>query len=122
MIKFDEKRKLFSLYNKEFSYYFYINKLGYLIHLYSGEYLSDLDVERLTERYSERYAYLDNDKEICDESYYFSLQASNFECSGFNTADKRGNFAIIKNSDNSLLTDFTYVKHEIDHGKNRLKG
>ena len=75
MIKFDEKRKLFSLYNKEFSYYFYINKLGYLIHLYSGEYLSDLDIERLTERYSERYAYLDNDKETCDESYYFSLQA-----------------------------------------------
>ena len=122
MIKFDEKRKLFSLYNKEFSYYFYINKLGYLIHLYSGEYLSDLDIERLTERYSERYAYLDNDKETCDESYYFSLQASNFECSGFNTADKRGYFAIIKNSDNSLLTDFRYVKHEIVYGKKTIKG
>lgn len=121
MITFDTKRRLFHLYNANFSYYFYINKLNYLIHLYSGKYLQNVDIERLTERYAERYAYLDNNKEVCDESYYFSLQGANFECATFNTADKRGSFAIIKNVDSSLLTDFRYVSHKIIQGKEPIK-
>lgn len=121
MINFDSKRRLFHLYNDNFSYYFYINKLGYLIHLYSGKFLYDIDIERLTERYAERYAYLEGDKEVCDESYYFSLQGANFECATFNTADKRGAFAIVKNTDESLLTDFRYVSHKIIIGKEPIE-
>lgn len=122
MITFDEKRKLFHLFNKNFSYYFYINKLGYLIHLYCGNYLEDVDIERLTERYAERHAYLENGKEVCDESYYFSLQSSNFECATYGTADKRGAFAIINNVNNSCLTDFRYISHTIKYGKEEIKG
>lgn len=121
MIEFDNKRNLFHLTNGKFSYYFCINKLGYLIHLYSGNYLSDVEIERMTERYAERYAYLENNKEVCDEDYYFALQSSNFECATFNTGDKRGAFAIIKNCDKSLLTDFRYVSHKIEYGKDVIK-
>lgn len=121
MIEFDAKRKIFHLHNDNFSYYFCINKLGYLIHLYSGKYIKDIDIERLTERYAERFAYLDNNEEVCDESYYFALQASNFECAPHLTGDKRGSAFIIKNKDGSTLTDFRYFSHKIIEGKEPLK-
>lgn len=120
MIEFDAKTKIFHLHNEEFSYYFCINKLGYLIHLYSGKYIKSIDIERLTERYAERYAYLENNKEVCDESYYFALQASNFECAPHLTGDKRGAPIIIKNVDGSTLTDFRYHRHYIIDGKPEL--
>ena len=66
MIKFDAKRKIFHLSNDNYSYYFSINKLGYLIHLYSGKKLNDITLERVNERYIERYAYLKQNLEICD--------------------------------------------------------
>lgn len=121
MIEFDSKRKIFHLHNDEFSYFFSINKLGYLIHLYSGKRINEIDIERLTERYAERYAYLDNNEEVCDESYYFALQASNFECAPHLTGDKRGAPIIIKNVDKSTLTDFRYYSHEIIYGKNEIE-
>ena len=117
MIEFDAKTKIFHLHNEEFSYYFCINKLGYLIHLYSGKYIQSVDIERLTERYVERYAYLENNQEVCDESYYFALQASNFECASHLTGDKRGAPIIIKNVDGSTLTDFRYHSHSVINGK-----
>ena len=113
MIKFDAKRKIFELSNKEYSYYFSINKLGYLIHLYSGKKLNDITLERVNERYIERYAYLENNKEVCDESYYFSEQGCLFECGSYLKSDARRPFAIIKHSNGSEITSFKYYSHQI---------
>ena len=96
MIKFDAKRKIFHLSNDNYSYYFSINKLGYLIHLYSGKKLNDITLERVNERYIERYAYLKQNLEICDEDYYFSEQGGLFECGSYLKSDCRPPFAIIK--------------------------
>ena len=116
MINFDANRQIFKLTNKSFSYYFTINKLGYLIHLYSGKYLSDIALERVNERYIERYAYLDQ-KEVCDESYYFSEQGSLFECGSYLKSDKRDPFVIIKHHDGSSVTSFKYYSHRIYKNK-----
>ena len=89
MIKFDAKRKIFHLSNDNYSYYFSINKLGYLIHLYSGKKLNDITLERVNERYIERYAYLKQNLEICDEDYYFSEQGGLFECGSYLKSDQK---------------------------------
>ena len=122
MISFDSRRKIFNLSNEEYSYYLHVNKLGYLIHLYSGERLDDITLERVNERYIERYAYFDGQKEVCDESYYFSGQGSLFECGANLTSDLRGAYAIIEHTDKSKLTDFRYYSHEIINGKVNPEG
>ena len=117
MIKFDAKRKIFHLSNDNYSYYFSINKLGYLIHLYSGKKLNDVTLERVNERYIERYAYLKQNLEICDEDYYFSEQGGLFECGSYLKSDCRPPFAIIKHADGSEITNFKYHSHYISSFK-----
>lgn len=118
MISFDSSRKIFKLSNSNYSYYFYINPLGYLVHLYSGKKLNELGIERTNERYIERYAFLNEEfKEVCDENYYYSEQGSLFECASFLKSDKRGAFAVIKHTDGSYITSFKYFSHKIVKGK-----
>lgn len=127
-IKYFEKRKIFHLYTKNYSYYIHINKLNYLIHLYDGKFLSDLSKERLSERYMERYSFLkdeSNDEkliwnknysQIMDEDYYFSFLASNFEAASFGKADKRGAFSIVIDKDNIPITNFLFHSFKIIEG------
>ena len=122
MIDFNKKTNIFHLHNKEFSYYIGINPLGILIHLYSGEFLSELYPERVTERYAERFAFLDGDKEVCDESYYYSELSSLHECASNLKADRRGSFITIEHHNNSTITDFRYHSHKIIKGKVNPKG
>ena len=117
MIYFNKKTNIFHLHNKEFSYYIGINPLGILIHLYSGEFLSELYPERVTERYAERFAFLDGDKEVCDENYYYSELSSLHECASNLKADRRGSFITIEHHNNSTITDFRYHSHKIIKGK-----
>ena len=112
-ISFEKERKIFHLYTEKYSYYIHVNKLNYLIHLYDGDFLDDISKERVSERYMERYAYLSNDKEICDEDYYFSSIASLMECASFGKGDKRGAFAIVEGEDGIDITNFLYVSHKI---------
>lgn len=115
-ISFDKKIKVFHLYTKEFSYYMEVNPLNYLIHLYHGKYLSDIGIERMNERYSERYAFLnvETGKEVMDEDYYFSPLVSRFECASNGKSDKRNPFAVIEKNGVDI-TNFLYESHEILH-------
>lgn len=115
-IKFEEKRKIFHLYTSNFSYYMHVNKYNYLIHLYHGNYLSDISKERVSERYMERYAFVDNGKEVQDEDYYFSTFASKFECAPYGKHDKRNPFAVINDKSNIDITNFLYVEHKMYPG------
>lgn len=115
-IRFEKKRKIFHLYTKKYSYYIHVNKLKYLIHLYDGKYLDDISKERVSERYMERYAYLKDGKEICDEDYYFSFYGSNFEVSSFMKGDKRTPFIIIEDKNHYDLTNFLFSSFKIING------
>ena len=64
-INYIKDRKIIHLSTKSFSYYIHINKFNHLIHLYFGEPLEDISKERCSERYMERYAMYDGEKEIC---------------------------------------------------------
>ena len=117
MISFNKNTNIFHLTNGTFSYYIQINKLGYLINLHCGKFVQDIYPERVNERYIERYAYLDGDKEVCDESYYFSFLSSSFECSSNLKGDTRGSHTIYTHSDGSRLTNFKYFSYKILKGK-----
>ena len=115
-IKFIKDRKIIHLYTKNFSYYMHINKYNYLIHLYFGSYLDDISKERCSERYMERYAFMENDAEVLDEDYYFSSIASMMEVASFGKGDKRGAYSIIEGENGIDLTNFLYVSHAITNG------
>ncbi len=116
-VTFEKKRKIFHIFTKNFSYYIHVNKYNYLIHLYSGKYLSDISKERVSERYSERYAFLNDErKETMDEDYYFSFVASQFEVAPFGKGDKRNSPFIIEGKDNIPITNFLYKSYKIVKG------
>ncbi len=116
-VTFEKKRKIFHLFTKNFSYYIHVNKYNYLIHLYSGKYLNDISKERVSERYMERYAFLnDEKKETMDEDYYFSFIASQFEVAPFGKGDKRNAPFIIEGEDNIPITNFLFDSYEIIKG------
>ena len=115
-INYIKDRKIIHLSTKAFSYYIHINKFNHLIHLYFGEPLEDISKERCSERYMERYAMYDGEKEICDEDYYFSSIASMMEVASFGKGDKRGAFSIIEGENGIDLTNFLYIEHEITKG------
>ena len=78
--------------------------------------MDDISKERVSERYMERYAFVENDKEVMDEDYYFSSIASMMEVASFGKADKRGAYSIIEGDNGIDLTNFLYVKHEVTSG------
>ncbi len=116
-VSFEKKRKIFHLFTKHFSYYIHVNKYNYLIHLYSGKYLNDISKERVSERYMERYAFLNDEKtETMDEDYYFSFVASQFEVAPFGKGDKRNSPFIIEGEDNVPITNFLFYSYKIIKG------
>lgn len=115
-IEFIKDRKIIHLSTKTFSYYMHINKYNYLVHLYFGEPMDDISKERCSERYMERYAFVENGKEVMDEDYYFSHIASMMECASFGKGDKRGAYAIVVGESGVDLTNFLYVDHKITKG------
>ena len=117
-ITFEKKRKIFHLFTKDFSYYIHVNKYNYLIHLYSGKYLSDISKERVSERYIDRYAFLNDDNlETQDEDYYFSMMGSMFEVAPFGKGDKRNAPYILEGDNNIPLTNFLFDSYKIIKGK-----
>ena len=116
-VTFEKKRKIFHLFTKHFSYFIHVNKYNYLIHLYSGKYLNDISKERVSERYMERYAFLnDEKKETMDEDYYFSFVASQFEVAPFGKGDKRNSPFIIEGENNTPITNFLFQSYKIIKG------
>lgn len=116
-VQFIKDRDIFHLYTENYSYYIHINKFKYLIHLYDGKFMSDISKERTSERYMERYAFLNDEyKENQDEDYYFSMIASRFECASYGKADKRNPHTIIEDETGVDITNFLYVSHEIFDG------
>ena len=116
-IKYITDRRIFHLFTDEFSYYIHINKYNYLIHLYAGSRMDDISKERTSERYMERYEFLNEyNKMVCDEDYYFSSVASQKEAACFGKGDKRGAFAIVEGENGIDLTNFLYEDYEIIDG------
>ena len=125
-IKFDNINKVFILENKNIIYSFYVNEVGVLVKLYFGEKIHDLTknaINYMNDISGDVYSYydLDNKKEHEFFNPYFSGQGSLIEIPSYLTYDKRKPLIVINHNDNSLITDFRYVSHEIFKGKTKFE-
>lgn len=108
MIIYDSKTKCFILNGKSYSYCFYINKAGFLQHLYYGKKINELDIEFLIKEHGEKF-----EPNINDINMDMSLDNMPSECGTFGRGDFRSATIIIKREDGSSMSRFKYVKHSI---------
>lgn len=120
-IFYNEKNKLFNIFNDEISYLFFINEQGYLQHLYFGSKINDFDFDSFINiGYEWGKTYLDTD--LVEKNYdgYYA-DRSLMEIGFHGGPDKRGAQFIIEHSDKSCRTQFKYVSHRIYSGKPSLE-
>lgn len=108
MIIYDSKTKCFILNGKSYSYCFYINKAGFLQHLYYGKKIDELDIQFLIKEHGEKA-----EPNINDINMDMSLDNMPSECGTFGRGDFRSATIIIKREDGSSMSRFKYVRHSI---------
>ena len=121
MIKFNNKTRIFTLSNNHFSYAFYINEYGMLVKLYYGKAINELNkdsIDSINDLGGDVYRYFDvkEQKEECLNSN-LSSQYATLEVPPNLSFDKRESLISLTHEDNSSVTDFRYVSHEIVKGK-----
>lgn len=122
-ITFDQEQKLFHLQTNNFSYYFIINEIGMLQHVYFGSPLEEIHLETLLNLgmdWSKTYFSSTEQKEKIYEGNLYTTH-SLFEVPTFGYADKRISPIIMETSIDHKC-DFRYVSHRIYQGKPSLKG
>lgn len=119
-IYYHEETKTFRLDAKDSSYAFFVNRFGYLQHLYYGAHISDTSLSEL--------AYTAGHSSIhalppASTGAFFSLDVSRMEYPCFGRGDCRGTALSIRRSDTGTVdTDLTYVSHKLYAGKPTLAG
>lgn len=117
MIKFDERLNCFLLSGKSYSYSMYVNKAGYLQHLYYGKKISDGDAEFLIKSRGEKFA--PNPDDLNMDMATDSMPA---ELGAFGRGDFRSATVVLKREDGAAMSRFKYVSHKIVGGATALKG
>lgn len=118
MIKYNQEKRLFHLYNKEISYMFYVNSKNVLQHIYFGKRINEFDfTSYLDLGFEWSKTYLDNNlvEHIYEDNYY--NDKSLMELGEHGSHDKRQAPIIIKDWNENTKTAFKYVKHRIYKGK-----
>ena len=117
MIFYENKSKSFLLCGKSYSYAMYVNKAGYLQHLYYGTKLEKRDVDFLINARGDKLA-PDIENVNCDMSTYDMPS----EAGSFGRGDYRSATVIVKRADGAQMSSFKYLKHKILKGALKLDG
>ena len=126
MIKFNKQSRIFTLSNSRFSYVFYVNEYDMPVKLYYGKAIHELDknnIDAINDLGGDVYRYFDvkKQKEECLDEH-LSSQYATLEVPPNLSFDKRESLISLTHEDNSAVTDFRYVSHEIIKGKPELQG
>lgn len=118
-IRFFENQNLFKLDTATSSYVLQIGEEGYLLGIYYGKKVPDVNFKGYAHRdhassFSPRNAVIGEGA--------FSPDIAPLEYSGFGTGDFRKCAVAIRNSDGNDCTDFRYYSHRIFRGKPALPG
>jgi alpha-galactosidase len=123
-IVFNEKDKIFKLDTKGSSYIIQIFDEGYLLHLYYGAKIPDMNVSGLA--YRGMYASHHPSNSKINEKYgtdqAFSMDVAPMEYPTFGAGDFRASALQIKNFEGNDVTDIRYKSHKIYKGKAELQG
>ena len=118
-ISFDETSKIFTLRTAHTMYQMQIQDYGYLIHLYYGPDLGDVDTSyRIIGR---DRGFSPNPNEA-GKDRTFSLDYLPQEYSGSGNGDYRDSSLQIIHQDGSIVTDLRYIRYAIIPGKYTLEG
>ena len=115
-ILFHQETKTFHLYNKEVSYIIRIMENGQLENLYYGKAIRDR--EDFTHLHEEMSRPLTS---VCiPEPGVLNMQCTKQEYPVYGTGDYRSSAFTVKQESGSKVVNFTYVSHEIYHGKKAI--
>lgn len=120
-IKYEEKKKIFTLDTKSASYQMQIGRFGHLLHVYYGEKIGNAEVDYLVR--GEDCGFSGN----CYEAYLeddrtYSLDEFKQEYPTFGSADFRSSCLAITYANGSQTTELRYKEHKIYNGKYKLQG
>lgn len=117
-IRFDEKKRTFTLHTKRTTYQMQADRYGYLLHLYYGRRTEGCMEYLLT--YADR-GFSGNPYDAGnDRTYSLDALPQEFPCRG--TGDYRSPAFAVKNADGSFDCDLRYQGYEIRKGKYTLPG
>ena len=117
MIYFDKLSDGFILSGKNYSYAIFVNRAGYLQHLYYGKKIGESDLAFLIKTQGEKLS--PNPEDINADMLTDCMPS---ECGFFGRGDFRSATVIAEREDGSVMSSFKYVKHAISGGVARIKG
>lgn len=117
MIKFDEKKKIFHLKGKSYSYVMCVGSAGYLQHLYYGKAIGEKDGSYLKEC-------VGNPQDaVCGDNYR-DMRTNDMWCeySSYGRCDFHEPCVLIERTDGAVMSLFRYLSHTISKGTPVVKG
>ena len=121
-IRFYEKERVFKLDTAGSSYVIGLTPDGFVLHLYYGAYIPDVNLTDFANRC--RYASFSATTPEADSDYWsgFTPDTWPFEVGCNGCADMRAASLQIRNADGNAATDVRYVSHKICGGKPGIPG
>lgn len=117
MIVYDSHARCFILNGKNYSYCFYVNRAGFLQHLYYGKKIEDGDVPFLVGEHGEKVQ-----PNVDDVNMDMALDSMPSECGFFGRGDFHSATIIVRREDGSSMSRLKYVKHAVFDGAISIKG
>ncbi len=116
-IIYNEQTKVFQIDTKNTSYAFCITNLNFIEHLYYGKKVPNVDLRYLRNRQIYTFsATLNGEGREFAESTFLT------EISSINSTDFREGSVAIENADKTVGNRFTYFRHEITDGREKIEG
>lgn len=117
MIYFNSETKSFILSGKNYSYAVFINRAGFLQHLYYGKKIDESDLAYLVKAHG---AAAEPDPEDLNMDMTTDYMPS--ECGSFGRGDFRPATVIVRRKDGAAMSRFKYVEHAIFGGVHKISG
>ncbi len=117
MINCDGKTKSFILSGKNYTYAMYVNRAGYLQHLYYGKKIDGSDIAFLIKEHGERFS-----PDPLDINSDMTTDGMPTEMGAFGRGDFRTASVILKRTDGAAMSSFKYVRHTVNNGAPKLSG
>jgi len=117
MIYFDKQTGGFLLSGKHYSYAMFVNKAGYLQHLYYGKRIETADLVFLIKTQGNNLS--PNPEDINAD---MATDCMPSECGSFGRGDFRSATVIVQRNDGAAMSRFKYVRHAISAGVNKICG
>lgn len=117
-IKYDEKKRIFTLSTDSTSYQMKVDKYGYLLHLYYGKKV-DGDTDYLIQYYDRSFS---GNPDAAGGERTFSLDVMPQEYSCYGNGDYRITPFSMKDKDGVYGCNLKFLKYEISKGKYSLPG